>query len=62
MIYTIERRKAHDGGTLTTFYQVRSYEGRSKLGCLVGGQTLVETKTKKEAKTYCDIHEIKWEE
>lgn len=55
MIYTIERRKGKDMGSLVTWYEVRSYVKKSEInGFLLGGETLMEFKTKREAKKYCE--------
>lgn len=50
MIYTIEKRSVFGGGTMESYYEVRSYERRTAIGVLVGGKTLKKAKTKSEAK------------
>lgn len=61
MIYTIEKRKARDDGSLVSWYEIRKYTGRSKLGCLVEGETITEVKTIREARQYCKDHNIEYE-
>ena len=61
MIYTIEKRKARDGGSLTSFYVIRQYTGRSSRGWLLNGETIEMVKTLKEAKAYCESNGIEYE-
>lgn len=58
MFYTLERRKGRDCGSLTTWYELRSYSGASKLGILLDGKTVSDFKTLKEAKAFCEKHGI----
>lgn len=60
MIYTIVRRKARCCGSLVTYYEVRQYTHRSKIGCLMNGETLATAKTVKEARQYCKDHNIEY--
>ena len=58
MIYTIEKRNARCEGSMVSWYEVRSYTHITPIGILANGETLTQTKTKKEAKEYCKEHSI----
>lgn len=61
MIYTIEKRSARDCGSLTSWYEVRKYTERSRIGCLINGETIKKVKTIKEARAYCEDNGINYE-
>lgn len=50
------------GGTMESYYEVIQYEGRTKIGVLIGGRTIAEFKTKAQAREYCRKMGIKAEE
>ena len=60
MIYTLEKRTGRDMGGLTSWYELRQYSGRSKLGILLEGQTVEDFDTLKEAKAFCKQNEIEY--
>ena len=58
MLYTIERRNAMGEGGMASWYEVRSYTHITPIGVYANGKTLVETKTKREAKAFCKANGI----
>lgn len=58
MIYTIEKRSARCEGSLASWYEVREYTHITPIGVYANGKTLVETKTKREAKAFCKANGI----
>ena len=60
MIYTVQRRKGKDCGSLVTWYEIRRYTHRSQIGILMNGETLATVKTVKEARQYCNDHDIEF--
>ena len=49
MIYSIEKRKISDGGTVETVYEIYRYEGIRPNGSLYGGELCTTKKRKEEA-------------
>lgn len=60
MIYTLEKRTGKENGGLTSWYELRQYSGRSKMGILLEGQTVEDFDTLKEAKAFCEQNGIKY--
>lgn len=57
MLYTIERRKLNDSGSLVTRYDVVKWSGIGKLG-LYAAETIRRFNTKREAEKYCTRQKI----
>ena len=62
MIYTIEKRSAFGGGTMDSWWEVRSYDCRTAIGVLVGGKCLKGAKKISEARDYCAKRKLSYEE
>lgn len=58
MIYKIQKRTIFGGGSMESYYEVMSYERRTQIGILVGGQVLYSCKTKREAIQFCRENNI----
>lgn len=57
MIYTIEKRKLKDCGSLVTRYDVVKWEGTSRLG-LFGANIIERFETEAQAQKYCEENHI----